>query len=647
MRAFTALVVREISERRALLAAAAVASLLPILAPLLPATGSNPASDIREAVMWIMVFCLVPLFSLLLGVSFIGRDLAEGRLGFYFAQPLSGPTIWFGKLTAVVVLVLGAEILIILPTAVLSPDAFHFLAPRDLLSPVDPRWYAALLLWVGPVFIILLSHALGVLWRGRSAWLLVDFFGLILILAGAWWAVRPFLPMNAPDAALATALWISAWTLAGLILAGTVQVTTGRVDLCRGHRVLSATLWSVLLVAAATALGWSFWVRTATPADLARVGYVAVGPGDWIAVTGTSPGRLDYHPRFLFNVSDGRWMAIDPGIRWYGPNLQFSADGRLAVWPAMVAPGEWSLKVAELDAVHLQPRRIGVVARGRGWDDISVSPDGSRLVVLNGSTVGAYDTTAGDQIAAAQIGGEFYPVVVSFHGEDSVQILASTSSKSTTPQRWRRYQLDLSSKTLSEGVDLDHPWRWRRDDPASDSGWHLDRVKVTGDDRLVVVDTSTLEVAADLGPMPYWSRIHETDDGGVAVARDRDGDHHIDFFGANGDLLHRIDLDDAEQVLFGGEVESGRLVVGLWTWGSEEEQAFEGLRTSLVDLKSAEVSITLDGFAPVLGPWGNASSAGAWAVGSTAGRLLQGEDDSLHLWHPETNELEQLIPVVE
>jgi len=647
MRAFTAVVVREISERRALLAAAAVASLLPILAPLLPATGTNPASDIREAVMWIMVGCLVPLFALLLGVSFIGRDLAEDRLGFYFAQPLSGPTIWFGKLTAVVMLVWAAEILIILPTALLSPNAFHFLAPKDLFDPFDPQWLATLLLWLGPVFVVLISHALGVVWRGRSAWLLIDLAGLVTVLGVSWWAVRPFLPMNAPDAALATGSWMSAWMFLGLILAGSAQMTCGRVDPRRGHRALSATLWSVLLVAGATALGWSHWVRAATPTDLARVKHVAVGSGDWIAVTGLSPGRLDYHSRFLFNVSDGRWVAIDPGIRWYGPNLQFSADGSLAVWPALVAVNEWTIKVADLAADPIQPRRIGVTTKGRGWDDISVSPDGSRLVVLDGSIVAAYDTTTGDQIAAAQIEGEFHPVVVSFHGEDSVQTLASTTWKSMTPLRWRRYRLDLSSKTLSEGADLDHPWRWRRDDPAPDSGWYLDRVEVNGEDRLVAVDTSTLEVAADLGPMTYWSRIHETDDGRVAIARDRDGDHHIDVFSANGDLLHRIDLDDAEQVLFGGEVESGRLVVGLWTWGSEEEQAFEGLRTSLVDLKSAEVSITLDGFAPILGPLGSASSAGAWAIGSTAGRLLRGEDGSLHLWDPETNELSQIIPVVD
>ena len=98
MKAFFALVAREISERKALLAAAAVASLLPLLAPLLPSTGSNPPEDIREAVMWVVLGGLAPLFALLLGVGFIGRDLAEGRMGFYYAQPISGPMIWFARI---------------------------------------------------------------------------------------------------------------------------------------------------------------------------------------------------------------------------------------------------------------------------------------------------------------------------------------------------------------------------------------------------------------------------------------------------------------------------------------------------------------------------------------------------------------------
>ena len=645
MRAFAALVAREISERKALLAAAAVASLLPVLAPLLPSTGSNPASDIREAVLWIMIGCLVPLFALLLGVSFIGRDLAEGRMGFYYSQPISGPTIWFGKLAAVIVLVLGAESLIMLPTAVLSPDFLHFLAPKDLLGPFEPRWFVALVLWVGPILIILLAHALGLIWRGRSAWLLVDFGGLILVFAATWWAVRPFLPMTAPDAALATGIWIVAWAFLGLIVAGAVQVTMGRVDLRRGHRVLSTTLWSLLVAAGATALGWSLWVRAATPNDLIWVGNVAAGSGDWIAVAGRSPGRLDYRPRFLFNVSDKRWLAIDPEIRWWGPDIQFSADGAMAVWPTMESDGEWTVKAARLDVGRPQPRRIGVVAVGRRWDDFSVSPDGSRIAVVDGRSVAVYGTVAGDQVSAAVIEGEFHPVSTIFSGEDSVEILASTSSKSTTPLRWRRYRLDLESKTLSEDADLAHPWRWGDRHRGGASGSYLERVDMGGDDHLVVVDSETFDVVADLGPMPYWSRIRETKDGLIAVARDREGDHHIDVFTFNGELLHRIGLDDAEQLLFGGELDSGQVIVGLWTWSGEDERYWEKLRTCIVDLRSGEVDQTLDGIAPVLGPWKNASSSGAWNAGSTAGKLFLGEDGSVRLLDSGAGKVEQLIPV--
>ncbi len=645
MRAFIAIVLREIDERKALLAAAAVASLLPLLAPLLPATGTNPASDIREAVLWVMVGALVPLFALLLGLSFIGRDLAEGRMGFYYAQPLSGPTIWFGKLAAVIVLILGAEILIMFPTAVLSPNPFHFLAPKDVLGPFEPRWSAALVLWLAPLLIILLFHALGLIWRGRSAWLLVDLGGLILVIAGTWLAIRPFLPIVALDAALATVFWMVAWMLVGLIVSGAVQVTMGRVDLRRGHRVLSTALWSMLVVAAAAVLGWSLWVRAVAPRDLARVANVTAGSGDWIAITGTSPGRLDYYPRFLFNVTDKSWVAIDPEIQWWGPGLEFSADGSMAVWPTMDSEGEWTVNVAGLDVKHPQPRKIGVVAVGRRWDDLSVSADGSRIVVVDGRSVAAYETSAGDQITAAVIEGEFHPYYASFSGENSIQILASTSSKSNTPQRWRRYRLDLESKTLSQDADLPHPWRWRDNGRVADSGRYLDRMDVEGDDRLVVVDAATLDVLADLGPMPYWSRICETEDGLIAVVRDREGDHHIDVFASSGDLLRRIDLDKAQQILFGAELNAGEVVVGLWMWGDEERTNLERLRTSVVDLRNGEVGLTLDGVAPVLGPWMHGSSAGAWKTGSTAGRLLLGEDGSVGLLDPGTGQVEELIPV--
>ena len=64
------------------------------------------------------------------GVGFIGRDLVEGRLGFYFAQPLSGPTICFGKLAAVLLLVSMVQAIIMLSTLVLAARAGDVLRLR-------------------------------------------------------------------------------------------------------------------------------------------------------------------------------------------------------------------------------------------------------------------------------------------------------------------------------------------------------------------------------------------------------------------------------------------------------------------------------------------------------------------------------------
>ena len=374
MRGFTALVWHEISERRALLAAAAVASLLPVLAPLLPATGGNPAADTREMVMWFMVGSLVPIFALLLGVSFIGRDLAEGRLGFYYSQPMSGPAIWFGKLTAVVLLMWAVQALIMLPTVVLAGDRVGLLVlelPAEVFGKVDYLTsfvaetfgrHFGWLAWIAPVGILLVGHAVGVVWRGRSAWLVVDLVALVAVVAGAFWALRPFLPFAAPVTGLAGTLWLLGSVLLGLIAAGAWQLTFGRVDLRRAHRTLSAALWCVLAVGVAALMGWSGWVRAATPADLLRVETVSVACGEWIAVNGPAFGRFDYYPRFVLNAADRRWLRAGEGrfSYRYRTSLWFSGNGEHVVWVEPTPGPDRSLMHAGLGGNELEPRSLGL-----------------------------------------------------------------------------------------------------------------------------------------------------------------------------------------------------------------------------------------------------------------------------------------------
>jgi len=645
MNAFLALVAFEIRERRALIAAAAVASLLPLLAPLLPSTGSNPASDIREAVMWVILGSLVPIFALLLGVSFIGRDISEGRMGFWYAQPLSGPTLWFGKLTAVVVLIWAVEIIIMLPTVLMSPDPLHFLVAANVIEPFIPKWFAPLVIWIASAVVILLAHAVGILWRARSAWLVLDLIALLLVVGGGWVALRPFILFVAPDVGIAGLNWLAGSVMFGLFAGGAFQVSCGRVDLGRGHRVLSTTLWTVLGVATIAVLGWSSWIRSATLEDVKSIYHLSLGSGDWIAVDAVSDGRLDYYPRFLFNAADGRSVSIGPATNWHGPELVFSGDGSRAVWHEFSALDHWPLMYADLNVPDPKPSFTGVVLR-RDWDYYSVSPDGSRVVALENRTVAVYQIDPPVQLMAATIDETLNPFQLQFDDLNTVRILTSSRwSGSGTGTRWHLFFVDVAERRLAEGVEVDMPWRWRTRTAHGKADHNVVRVEIDGEDHLVIVGQETGEILTDLGSKLYPSDIRILEDGRIVVIRDWGNDHQLEIYSAEGAILRQVGLPEAEEIYDGGLVSEKHLLIGLWTWDGEIPNRTPKLQTNLIDLDSGESETILSGYAPVLGTWRAWSSRGSWAVGSLASRLLRDGEGFIHLWDSETNELTQIIPM--
>jgi hypothetical protein len=647
MKVFFALVVREISERKALLAAAAVASLLPLLAPLLPSTGTNPPEDIREAVMWVILGGLAPLFALLLGVSFIGRDLSEGRMGFYYSQPISGPMIWFGKLTAVILLVWAVEIIIMLPTVLLAPDPLYFLFLPNVLNDFIPKWLAPTVIFLTSVFVVLLAHAVGTIWRARSLWLIVDLVAFLVAAGCGWMAIGSIAPIVAPRIAEVSVYWILVWTMVGLIVAGALQVSAGRVDLRRNHRFLTTTLWPVIIVGVTGLLGWTLWVRSAQLGDLKSVYSFSVGSGEWVAVSGISPGRFDYYPRFLMNVTDGRSVDIGPATNWFGPELDFSADGSRAVWPEIQGFDHWVLMSVDLDANEPNPVTTGVTVGGR-WEDLAISTQGDRFAVLEGRTLAVYGLGEGEQLTAMQFNADVNPLWVSFDDHQSIRILATTRQDgSGGDTRWWLYWFSVDERSLSTPIEIKGPWRWRQRtrDGMADNPLVWTRTE-DGERVLAIQDRTTGDTIRDLGPAASWSDLRLMRDEQIVVIRDRDDEHHLEVFEPDGVLRFRIDLPFAEEIYHGGEVASNQILVGLWTWKGEPPERHAELQTVLIDLNDGTSEEFLTGYAPVLGRWGIwRRSRGAWNVGSTAGRMIRGEDGSLHLWDPETNELKQLIPV--
>jgi hypothetical protein len=656
MRAFTALVWREISERRALLAAAAVASLLPVLAPLLPATGSNPAADVRELVMWIMVGFLVPLFALLLGVSFIGRDLSEGRLGFYFAQPLSGPTIWFGKLTAVALLIWGAQVLIMLPTVLLAPDASQLLAITEVFklpyqySSIQPN--TALPLWLVPLGIVLLGHAVSVVWRGRSVWLVLDLIALLVVAGGAWAALRPFLPQVALKAALAGVLWIVAWVFLALIAAGAAQLTFGRVDLRRAHRSLSTALWGVLAVAVGALVGWSSWVRSATPADLLRADRVMVASGEWIAVSGPSNGRLDYRTFFILNPVDGRWVRAGsaPYRRWFASRVWFSGDGLHAYWAGPSNFGQHDLMHLDLEDPDLDVRGLGLDLTEDG-SRLAISHEGDRISVVEDPMVAVYDVESGRQLAAAAITGEFNPDYSWFDGPGTLVISASTErvwEGMVAEYRSKEYRLDVASKELTAGEEAQRRDPDLREETVAQDGRRLKSIERDDGDRLVLVEGEDAHVIADLGEFDSVWETRHLGTGGFFVLGARNNESFIEFFDADGVRLHRAGFGADSWLRFAGEAAPGRLLLGCRVWRPEESESTD-FKTCVVNMETGDVEATIDGFYPMQAErWRGieVGGPGAWQPGSVASRLLKAQNGSLHLLDSETGTLKQLIPAV-
>ena len=668
MRAFIALVWHEISSRRELLVAAAVASLLPVLAPLLPATGGNPAADVREAVMWVMLGLLMPLFALLLGVSFIGRDLAEGRLGFYYSQPLSGPAIWFGKLTAVVLLVWAVQAIIMLPTVVMAGDRLGLLAlelPAEVFGRVDYLtsfvaetfgWHFGWLAWIAPVGILLVAHAVGIVWRARSAWLVVDFIALVAVVAGAFWALWPFLPFAAPLTGLAGTLWLLGSVLLGLIAAGAWQLTFGRVDLRRAHRTLSAALWCVLAVGVAALVGWSGWVRAATPADLLRVETVSVASGEWIAVNGPAFGRFDYHPNFALNPVDGRWLCTGAG-RWsylYRSNVWFSGDGEHVFWSELSPWLGGSLMSADLGSNELEPRSLGL-ALDEDKELEAISHGGERIAIRGGATIAVYDVDTGDQLAAVAITGKFRPRFCWFDGPGALVIEAST------PWRWQddgretyettTYRFDIASKTLTGGDVIEkHPkpsTEESRGTLVAQDRRRLVRVESDSGDRLVLYDAETGAEVADLGKTTYRFDVRDLGGGRFVVLRALGDEAFVDSFDADGNHLGRLELGRCESPWLAWNLEPQRVFVRILNSQSSDFEESRS-RTLIVDLEAMRVEETIDGVLPLkYDRWSEiyaVSAPGAWQPGSVSSRLLVGEDKSLHLWDDDTRTLEQLIP---
>ncbi len=198
MRKTIAIAADELSTQWAYLAAAAAFGILVLVAPYLPGFRGWDPAEVRLAGAFVAGEWFCAIAALLLGASFVVKDLAEDRFGFYLARPVSASSIWFGKLLGVYFTVVGCELLVAGPAVLLHRQwvAAHLLQPAALRADVvalSPAWAAVLLLGF-PLPFLLLAHVAALIWRGRTVWLSLDLIGLLTCGLVGWHAYTGLAP---------------------------------------------------------------------------------------------------------------------------------------------------------------------------------------------------------------------------------------------------------------------------------------------------------------------------------------------------------------------------------------------------------------------------------------------------------------------
>jgi hypothetical protein len=632
-----AVLCREIAERRLLLLGAAVMGLFPLLMPFLPGVDGRYSTDLRAGTAFALCFVVAAVLAVTLGSSVIAGELAERRLGFYFARPIAGWSIWAGKLAGASVLCLGAGFLVLLPTLLVNPR----------IELGTPAWMGGAWIHGVPVFlpalaagcatIVLLSHLVSTMVRSRSPWLLLD-LGAALAVAALFWSARQVLLREGAEAAWLRGLagFVTALVAAALV-ASAIQVTRGRTDPRRGHRLLSLTFWAALGAAAAGLAAFSHWVVTVSPRDLAALEVVLPSPaGPWIGLRGPAAGRGDYFPAFLLDIASGRSVksGVSPAYRFWWLQPVFAPDGSRAAWVEGRA-GSFDLRLLDLTRPGARPT-ASAVSFGEWPLRMALSPGGRLFASLQSSSLTVDDLATGRLLAAV-------PLAVSFEEDfqlrfaDDGHLRVYQASSERAPGGGATWQLAV--------LDLE-PGHGRLDRvggikvPGSSMRWALSR---DGRRAALLPRSGGPVLLADLGTGTVIATLPSQADV-VSATFLTDGRLLLDERTLGSVTLRVMGQDGAEQrrfpfpmprLVFGGEVGPGLLTLGTTARGSYADPA--GWTSFLLNLDDGRTTPIGQGLIPV--------SRGAVGPPSLGPRLFLRTGGELVYLDPATGRLRTVLHV--
>ncbi len=611
MRGFLAVLQREVVERRLLLLAAGLIGLFPLVVPYLPGTPGQDPEELRSGAALVLALVLSGVLALILGGSVISRDLAERRLSFYFSRPLSGLAIWAGKMAATALLAFGCGALGLLPAWLMGtsvdPNGYwgNGLFPGIGARAADGVEIA--LGWATLIVLLLLaSHAAGVMMRSRSPWLLFDFVALGLVVA---------LIASSGDRLLLEGAFVPAFRIVmalvialplALLAASLVQVIRGRTDLRQGHRWLSVTLWSLLLVFGLASLGYSHWVLAVAPEDLNKVFRTTPAPaGSWIALEGEARHWGPFSPTFLVDTSSGRSVRLERSavpLQWTHLRPEISADGRRAVWLArqhsdVDSPAElMTLDLTRPEAVPVSTPVTFPMTYPDAPVDIALSPDGSRLASLRRGRLLVDEVSTGRTLLSLPLPGREIPQNqrLLFLGPDLIRMyLYYLNVRSAAPPRTEIYEVEIKARQLTKTGSAERSlWTLDWDDESHERIPVRDVAKGL----LHIHDGRTGEVLATLpaSRLP-WAEIALLPRERIAVPIGRRGSWDLKILAQDGSEIRRFHFDGVHMLQAGPQPDPDHLFVVSWKGQKPEE----GRQLRLLDLESGASRLLGEELVPV------------------------------------------------
>jgi len=442
---------RELTARRDLLWLAVAVVGGAFLLPYLPGIEGPTRTELWEAASMFCALAIGYLLAAGLGATTFGADLSEGRLGFFFARPVNGASIWVGRITAVVTLVLISELISLIPVA--------FIRPVDIQLLTRFGWWVLVPFVVAPVVLVFLAHAVSMMARARTAWLVLDVIGFMGAAVVVWAVLRPLMLWGNPTAVGFVCLAFAAAAIVALALAGAGGVIFGRTDLRCVHGALSLALWISLAVVWAGVASWGHWLNDFGPRDLGEVRLEKIDPtGSWAVVSGTAPSRFDIGRRFIVSTKDGRYVTLmPPAMRpyWYQGQLMFSESGGVAAW-FVDRQKDKPQDLWWVDLTAADPNSVQTTINSEHTREINLSPDGSRvLIVTEYGLVSVYDLADESLVSMARLPEGLEYADCSFVSEGTVRCQLDPYGWKNQEAKWRVAELDTGTGEFSVTGEID------------------------------------------------------------------------------------------------------------------------------------------------------------------------------------------------